>query len=110
MMTQMASTNTILQTIVGNQHRGRVMSYYAMAFVGMLPFGSILAGAMASNIGAPLTLLIGGLCCCAGAMWFALRLPDLREAVRPIYEKLGILPEVAAGIQSASELRTPPEL
>ena len=109
MMTQMASTNTILQTIVSDQHRGRVMSYYAMAFVGMAPFGSILAGAMANNIGAPNTLLIGGICCCVGATLFAFRLPELRKAVHPIYVQLGILPEVATGIQSATELRTPPE-
>jgi MFS family permease len=109
MMTQMASTNTILQTIVTDQHRGRVMSYYAMAFVGMAPFGSMLAGALASNIGAPYTLLAGGICCCIGATLFAVRLDELRKAVHPIYVELGILTEVATGIQSASELRTPPE-
>jgi len=110
MMTQMASTNTILQTIVKDHQRGRVMSYYAMAFVGMAPFGSILAGTMASSLGAPHTLLIGGLCCCVGAVLFAFRLPQLREAVRPIYVELGILPEVATGLQAAAELRTPPEV
>ncbi len=109
MMTQMASTNTILQTIVKDQQRGRVMSYYTMAFVGMAPFGSILAGAMANGIGAPNTLLIGGICCCIGASLFALRLPEIRKEIRPIYVELGILPEVATGIQSATELRTPPE-
>lgn len=109
MMTQMASTNTILQTIVKDQQRGRVMSYYSMAFVGMAPFGSILAGAMANGIGAPNTLLIGGICCCAGAALFALRLPEIRKEIRPIYVELGILPEVATGIQSATDLRTPPE-
>lgn len=109
MMTQMASTNTILQTIVKDQQRGRVMSYYTMAFVGMAPFGSILAGAMANGMGAPNTLLIGGICCCAGAALFALRLPEIRKEIHPIYVELGILPEVATGIQSATELRTPPE-
>ena len=109
MMTQMASTNTILQTIARDQQRGRVMSYYSMAFVGMAPFGSLLAGSVAGSIGAPFTLLIGGVCCCVGALLFALNLPELRKAVHPIYVELGILPEVATGIQTATELRTPPE-
>ena len=85
------------------------MSYYSMAFVGMAPFGSVLAGSMAGSIGAPFTLLIGGVCCCVGAALFALNLPELRKAVHPIYMELGILPEVATGIQTATELRTPPE-
>ncbi len=109
MMQQMAATNTILQTIVEEEKRGRVMSYYTMAFVGMAPFGSLLAGSVAARIGAPETLLISGLCCAAGAMWFGLHLQELRRAVRPIYVELGIVPEMATGIQSASALQTPPE-
>ncbi len=109
MMQQMASTNTILQTIVTEEKRGRVMSYYTMAFVGMAPFGSLLAGTVAARIGAPDTLLISGICCIAGAAWFAMHLPQVRSEVRPIYRELGILPEMAAGIQTASALRTPPE-
>lgn len=109
MMQQMASTNTILQTIVDPEKRGRVMSYYTMAFVGMAPFGSLLAGAMAARIGAPDTLLISGLCCLAGATWFGLHLKEIRQSVRPRYVELGIIPEMAGGIQAASALRTPPE-
>lgn len=109
MMVQLASSNTILQTIVPGESRGRVMSYYTMAFVGMAPFGSLLAGGLASRIGAPGTVAISGVCCAVGAVWFSARLKDLRKLVRPIYVRLGIMPEVAEGIQAASSLRTPPE-
>jgi len=109
MMTQMASSNTILQTIVPDERRGRVMGYYTMAFIGMAPFGSLLAGSLANRIGAPVTVLATGAICLAAAAWFSSRLKLLRELVRPIYIKLGILPEVAQGLQTASSLRTPPE-
>lgn len=109
MMTQLASSNTILQTIIPDERRGRVMSYYTMAFIGMAPFGSLFAGSLASRIGAPHTVLISGVCCVAGAVWFGFRLGRLRQLVRPIYAELGILPEVARGMQAASSLRTPPE-
>jgi MFS family permease len=109
MMTQMASSNTILQTIVPDEKRGRVMSYYTMAFVGMAPFGSLLAGSLANRVGAPITVLISGAICLAGSAWFATRLKGLRELVRPIYIKLGIIQEVAQGMQAASSLRMPPE-
>jgi len=108
-MVQMAASNTILQTIVDEDKRGRVMSFYTMAFMGAAPFGSLLAGAVAERIGAPQTLLFGGLGCVAGAVWFALSLPALRRDVRPIYVRIGILPEVAAGIHTTSELGVPPE-
>jgi MFS family permease len=109
MMTQMASSNTILQTILPDERRGRVMSYYTMAFIGMAPFGSLLAGSLANRVGAPITVLISGTLCTAGAIWFATRLKFLRELVRPIYIKLGIIQEIAQGIQAASSLQTPPE-
>jgi predicted MFS family arabinose efflux permease len=109
MMQQMAASNTILQTIVADEKRGRVMSFYSMAFQGVAPFGSLLAGAVAGSIGAPRTLDIGGIACVAGAAWFALQLPSIRAMVRPIYVQMGIIPEVAAGIQAASALQTPPE-
>ena len=108
MMTQMASSNTILQTIVPDERRGRVMSYYTMAFIGMAPFGSLLAGSLASRIGVPMTVLISGALCTIGSVWFATQLRNLRELVRPIYIKLGIIQEVAHGLQAASSLRTPP--
>jgi MFS family permease len=108
-MVQMAVSNTVLQTIVEEDKRGRVMSFYTMAFMGTAPFGSLLAGSVADKIGAPYTLLIGGLGCIIGALWFATSLPALRQDVRPIYVKIGILPEVATGIQNTSELSIPPE-
>lgn len=109
MMTQMASCNTILQTIAEDDKRGRVMSFYTMAFMGMAPLGSLLAGSLASTIGAPYTLFISGVICIFGATMFATKLPLLRKEIRPIYMKIGIIPEVSSGIESASELTTPPE-
>ncbi|PYR15479.1 MAG: MFS transporter [Acidobacteria bacterium] len=108
-MVQMASSNTILQTIVDDEKRGRVMSFYMMAFLGTAPFGSLIAGSLSSRIGAPHTLLIGGICCIAGGASFASGLPAIRAAVRPIYIRMGILPEVAAGLGNAAELSVPPE-
>jgi len=91
MMVQMTSSNTILQTIVEDDKRGRVMSFYAMAFMGMVPFGSLLAGSLANNIGAPLTVMIGGISCILGSVLFARKLPALRVMVRPIYVQKGII-------------------
>lgn len=105
MMRHMAASNTILQTILEEEKRGRVMSFYAMSFAGMSPFGSLLAGAVAAKIGAPDTVIISGALCIAGALLFARALPRLREWIRPIYIQLGILPELAAGIQNASHLQ-----
>jgi MFS family permease len=109
MMQQMASSNTVLQTIVDDDKRGRVMSFYSMAFMGMAPIGSLIAGVAATHIGAPHTLMIGGVLCIVGAGWFALHLPAIRTAVRPIYIRLGILPEISKGIHAAGVLLTPPE-
>jgi MFS family permease len=89
----MAVSNTLLQTIVEEDKRGRVMSFYTVAVMGSMPFGSLLAGAMAARIGAPYTLLISGICCIVGAAWFARSLPSLRRDVHPIYVKKGILPQ-----------------
>jgi len=105
MMVQMAASNTILQTIVEEDKRGRVMSFYTMAFMGMTPFGGLLAGTLASRISAPHTLLFGGVCCILGAVIFARQLPLLRAKIHPIYIKKGIIPEVAAGIEAASGLK-----
>jgi MFS family permease len=91
MMITMASTNTIIQTVVDEDLRGRVMAFYTMAFLGTAPIGSLLAGIAADRIGAPRTILLGGLACIAAGIWFALRLPRLRELVRPIYVERGIL-------------------
>ena len=90
----MASTNTILQTIVEEDKRGRIMSLYTMALVGMAPFGSLMAGGLASKIGAPNTIAIGGIACILGSLFFLLKLPLIRESLRPIYVKMGIVREM----------------
>ncbi len=92
MMQGLTASNTIIQTLVPEEMRGRVMSYYTAAFVGMAPFGSLLAGSMAHWIGAPRTVIVTGSCCIAGAVWFWMRMPAWRKEVRPIYEKMGIVP------------------
>jgi MFS family permease len=92
MMVETASTNTILQTIVEEQMRGRVMSFYTMAFLGTAPIGSLLAGVVANRIGASMTIFSGGIACVVAGVWFALRLPSLRAMLRPIYVQKGILP------------------
>lgn len=92
MMQGMAASNTVIQTLVTDDKRGRVMSYYTMAFMGMAPFGSLLAGAMANTVGAPVTVVANGSVVLLGAAWFATRLPALRREVRPIYREMGILP------------------
>jgi MFS family permease len=109
-MVQMAVSNTIIQTIVEENKRGRVMSFYTMAFMGTAPFGSLVAGSLAERIGAPHTLLLGGFGCVIGALWFQRALPRLRQFVRPIYIEKGILPEVRAGIASASQATIPREM
>jgi MFS family permease len=108
-MVQMASSNTVIQTVVDDEKRGRVMSFYMMAFLGTAPLGSLIAGSLSQRIGAAETLIVGGLCCIVGALWFARALPEIRRAVRPIYVRLGILPEMASGLANAAELSVPPE-
>lgn len=103
MMTQTAASNTILQTIADDDKRGRVMSFYTMALMGTAPFGSLLAGWMAKVLGTPWTIFIGGTVCLIGALVFYRRLPELKRLVRPVYVRMGILPEVAEGIRTASE-------
>ncbi len=109
MMQQMAASNTILQTIVDDEKRGRVMAFYSMAFQGMAPFGSLLAGSLAARFGAPVTVTVSGVACVLGSAWFASRLPEIRQIVRPIYVRLGIIPEIALGVHQATSLGEPPE-
>jgi MFS family permease len=91
MMITMASANTIIQTVVDESLRGRVMAFYTMAFLGTAPIGSLLAGVAADRIGAERTILLGGAACIGAALWFGLRLPRFRELVRPIYIERGII-------------------
>jgi MFS family permease len=92
MMVTMASTNTFLQTIVDERLRGRVMAFYAMAFLGTAPIGSLLAGVAANRIGPTNAIALGGIACILGGAWFGIRLPKFRALVRPIYVERGILP------------------
>ena len=91
MMQGMTASNTIIQTLVPEDKRGRVMSYYTAAFVGMAPFGSLLAGSLAHWIGAPRTVMLTGTCCILGAIWFQSQRSAIREGIRPIYIELGII-------------------
>jgi MFS family permease len=109
MMQMMAASNTIMQTILEQDKRGRVMSFYSLSFMGVLPFGSLIFGALADSFGAPATVIVGGALCIAVATWFSMQLKHVRRIVRPIYIQLGIIPEVAEGLQAATSLQTPPE-
>ena len=86
-----ASTNTIVQTVVDDRLRGRVVGFYTMAFLGMAPLGSLAAGALASAIGVQATFAVNGLIAAAMATWFWRRLPALTVLIRPTYERLGII-------------------
>lgn len=103
-----ASCNTILQTILEEDKRGRVMSFFTVAFLGVAPFGSFAVGALAGTVGPRGTLLIGAACCLSGSFVFARQLPRIRKLVRPIYVKMGIIPEIAEGMESAAEQPTLP--
>lgn len=107
MMALMAASNTVLQTIVDDDKRGRVMSFYTMAFTGTAPIGSLVLGAAAASIGAPAAIAAGGTACVIAALVFGRSLPVMRRLVRPIYARLGILPELARGVQAATHQTTP---
>lgn len=109
MILQLALSNTVIQTLVEHEKRGRVMSLYTVAFLGMAPFGSMLAGTIAQHLGAPLAVTLGGLVCMAGGLAFAAYLPVLRRDARPIYVQKGILPQIASGLGYASDIPNPPE-
>ena len=102
MMQGLTSSNTIIQTLVDEKMRGRVMSYYTMAFVGMAPFGSLLAGTLAHAIGAQRTVIVSGVACILGGIWFTTRLTAIRREMRPIYQQLGIVPQ-AIPVEEATE-------
>lgn len=102
-MSLMSSGNTLLQTIVDEDKRGRVMSFFTMCFMGMAPFGSLLAGSLAGLIGARVTVLLGSMSCLAAAVLFARQLPLIREQLRPIYQHLGIIPNESLATDSLTE-------
>jgi MFS family permease len=91
-------SNTVIQSLVPEDKRARVMGYYTMAFFGAAPFGSLLAGALAHRIGAPYTVMVTGAFCVAGAVWFSFELPKMKEVMRPIYREMGLLPARDVGL------------
>ena len=102
-MVQMASSNTLIQTMVPDQLRGRVMSVYSMMFIGMAPFGALFAGVIADRLGAPITLAIGGVACLLGAGAFAMKLPVWRGEARQL-----VLAQAVAGGDPAQEMTMGP--
>jgi MFS family permease len=91
MMMQFTATNTLIQAMVPDQLRGRVMSLYSMMFLGMSPIGSLLAGALADRIGAPVTVAIGGLASCLGGLAFARKWPSMRGPARELVAAQGMM-------------------
>jgi MFS family permease len=85
-------SNTVIQSLVPEDKRARVLSYYTMSFFGAAPFGSLLAGVLAHRIGAPHTVILTGAFCVAGALWFTAELPKISAIMRPIYREMGLLP------------------
>jgi len=100
MMQQIVTSNTILQTIVADDKRGRVMSFYSMSVFGFLPIGSLFAGMLASWMGAPNTLILGGALCLLASVWYFGRLPEIRRVIRPVYIEMGIMEDPAAAIEA----------
>src|SRR5262249_20161087 len=88
----LASSNTVLQTIVDEDKRGRVMSLFNLAFMGMAPFGSLACGAVAGHLGANTTFGLCGAVCLFTALVFGRGLPKIRDHIRPIYQRKGIIP------------------
>jgi MFS family permease len=114
MMLQMGASNTLLQTIVEEDKRGRVLSLYATAFMGTAPIGSLIAGWSAERFGPSVTLSVGGVTCLGAAILFARALPQMRDLVRPIYRMIGVLPplveQAAVAAHTAVAAETTAEL
>lgn len=116
MVMTFAAGNTVLQTLAEEDKRGRVMSFFTMAFIGMTPFGNLAAGLAARHLsrgidplwnGASRTLMISGSVCMLGACAFAYMLPRLRKIVYPIFREKGILPELAEGLNAGMQVTVP---
>jgi MFS family permease len=101
MMVEMSASNTLIQAMVPDRLRGRVMAVYSMMFMGMAPFGALLAGTLAQRLDAPATVAAGGAACIAGAAVFALRLPALRSEGRRL-----VSAQEAGPLHGASTTRT----
>ncbi len=111
MMAHMAASNTIVQTVVDDDKRSRVMGFYTTTVLGMTPIGSLFASGLVvllnrtlrtagGSWGAGYTVAIGGAISLVGAMLFMVRLPALRKAARPMLERAGVLPQIATGLES----------
>ena len=95
-----SASNTIIQSLVSEDKRARVMGYYTMAFFGAAPVGSLMAGMLADKFGAPHTVMLTGACCIAGSVWFTIELPNVRTVMRPIYQQMGLIPVPAVNLAS----------
>jgi MFS family permease len=102
MIIEMAGSNTLLQTLAEDHHRGRVMAMFTMCFMGTVPIGSLICGLLSNYVGAPATVAIGGAMCIVASFLFHRARPAMRPLVLPIYIRRGILPEVAQGIRAAT--------
>ncbi len=100
-MLQMAASNTLIQVMVPDELRGRMMAVYSMMFMGMAPVGALLGGALSDRLGAPLTVAIGGLASVMGAWWFSVQLPKIRAEARQL-----IIAQAMAGGEPAEEMTT----
>ncbi|MBI5441418.1 MAG: MFS transporter [Deltaproteobacteria bacterium] len=107
LMVHLAAGNTMAQAVMDDDKRGRVTSFFVVAFVGMTPLGSLLGGALAHLVGAPAVVGVGGAACVASAAWFAARRRAIREIVRPFYARAGIVPEEGSGICDIPGLSPP---
>jgi MFS family permease len=102
MMLQMSASNTLIQAMVPDELRGRVMSVYSMMFMGMAPFGAFFGGAIADRLGAPLAVSMGAVACLGGAAMFGLRLPKIRGEARRL-----IIAQQMVGGEPAQEMTAP---
>jgi MFS family permease len=91
MMLGMSSSNTLIQAMVPDHLRGRVMALYSMMFMGMAPFGAYIGGATADRIGAPMAVMLGSIACIGGAVWFGVRLPKVRVEARRLIVAQGMV-------------------
>jgi MFS family permease len=106
LMALIVALNTLLQSIVDDSKRGRIMSLYTMSFIGLAPFGGLLVGTAAHSIGAPHTVQFCGVLCLLAAVLFSRKLPQISRLIKPIYVRKGIIPAVADALGTASTLST----
>ena len=108
LMNQIVASNTIVQTIVEDDKRGRVMSFYTIALLGSAPIGSLLTGSLAARIGVQATFVVSGIACALAAGWFWRQLPGIRRAIRPRYAELGII-DVSYSTDQATRIGAAPD-